>query len=142
MSSNAKAYSSYLGGHIRKRNTHSFSRGIRYRADNLVLDKDMSSNDNEATPSGLVHDTASNDTLSSQSPSHGMTDIYVHDCHEGIPSISEVVAVIDEILDSMRAQRKRLHAMPHRESPTIFHHILPVCSVYIYFANNFTNIRA
>jgi hypothetical protein len=38
-----------------------------------------------------------------QSPSHCVTETTVVDCHKGLPSISEVAAVVEEILDAMRA---------------------------------------
>jgi hypothetical protein len=128
MKSKANLCSRALGGNRIKRHPHSFGRGVRSRADNSVLEEDVKSHDNKATPSSVYHSTASDITLSSQPPSHGMDGIEVTHCYEPLPSISEVVAVIDEILHSMRAQRKGLRIMAHGESPTTFHHILPVWS--------------
>lgn len=70
-----------------------------------------------------------------------MNGITVWQCYEPLPSISEVVAVIDEILDAMRAQRKGLRIMLHMESPTTFHHILPVWRFHIHPASEVTNFR-
>lgn len=78
---------------------------------------------------------------SSQSPSHCVTDVIIFDCHKGLPSISEVVAVVEEILDAMRAQRNELRSMTDEQSLTTFHHILPVCSVHIHSTNKITNHR-
>lgn len=55
-----------------------------------------------------------------------MTDVEVRDCHEELPSISEVLAVVDEILDAMKTQRIELRNMNREQSLTTFHHIIPV----------------
>lgn len=130
MKLNAKVCPSSFGGHNRQKNPHLIARWTRFRADNLVLDDHVKSNDNKAIPPK---------TFSPEPPSHAMTEITVRHCHEPIPSISEVVAIMDEIIHSMRTQQKSLRVMPHGESPKTFHHILPVCNYHIDRANEITD---
>lgn len=109
---------------------HFFRRKFRYTTDISVNEEELKSNDDEVTCTGLYPSTA---------PSHGMTDVQIEDFHEELPSISEVVAVVDEILDAIRAQRNELRSMTHEQSLTTFHHILPVCSFHTHSTNNITN---
>lgn len=130
----AKTRLRVLGGVAPERREHWFNRGIRFTADVPIYGTDSSSHEND------VICYKKNDALKekervdcvrghipwAQSSSHGMTDVQVKICHEALPSTSEVIVVVDEILDAMRTQRIELRNMTQGQRLTTFHHILPV----------------
>lgn len=74
-----------------------------------------------------------------QTSRHGIADVMLLNCHEGLLSISGMVAVVDEILDAMRAQRNKLRTMTDKQSLTVLNHKIPGCRFDAHFINKITN---
>lgn len=148
--SNAKAKIRHFGRECLPPLRHWFRRECRYRADIPAYEAGSNSHGSEVTRTTKVNVVEGEERVDfvrdhmpwPQSSSHGMTEVSIHNCHEGLPSISEVVVVVDEILDAMRTQRIELRSMTQGQSLTTFHHILPVCSFHLHFTNKIANERA
>lgn len=130
MKAYAKTRLSALGG-VAGRREHWFTRGHRRTADLYGGDSGSQGNDaicykNDALKKMERADCVGGHIPWAQSSSYGMTDVDVLTCHEELPSTSEVIVVVDEILDAMRTQRIELRNMRPGQSLTTFHHILPV----------------
>ena len=125
------------------RHRHLFWLEVRYITDLSVFEEDFKEDDNEVTGTDSSHKIDYEimelkiippyitDYISfSKSSSHSLTEVLVSNCDKEIPSIAEIIAVVDEILDTMRAQRNELRSMTHEQSLTTFHHILSVWNIH------------
>ncbi|KAJ5108330.1 hypothetical protein N7456_005005 [Penicillium angulare] len=57
--------------------------------------------------------------------SHAITLAEVSRCNKPHPGMSEVAVLIEEIMDGMKEQKRKLKSMAKHEKLPIFHHILP-----------------
>ncbi|PLB51022.1 hypothetical protein P170DRAFT_509069 [Aspergillus steynii IBT 23096] len=102
--------------------------GYRYAPDTSVYQDELKRRNYRAPVPGMPYKRVLRlgDLIPSfLSLSHGMTEYDVHFCHDKLPSISEVLAAVDEILHSMRSQRDELQNKEFKQGSTAFNHILP-----------------